>query len=91
MEKSESPVNSPEPRTSDRLKSKGEHGMSAQINTPFGKKTVVRRVGSQKEYYLTLPTAAAPNGEWWVLNPQSGFVPVPSNGRALVEALAREV
>jgi hypothetical protein len=58
-----------------------------KINTAFGPRSVVRRVGVAGEYYETLPTRSAPNGEWWVHNEQKGFVPVPSNGRALRAAL----
>lgn len=58
------------------------------ISTACGIKTVVRRVGVQGEYYYTLPTLSAPHGEWWTLNPQRGFVPVPGNGRALLAAKA---
>lgn len=66
--------------------------MSTKIQTAFGTKTVVRRVGKvAAEYYFTLPTPNAPNGEWWTCNPQQGFVPVPSNGRGLLAALAEEV
>lgn len=58
------------------------------IKTAFGDKHVSKRVGICGEYYLTLPTPSAPNGEWWTCNPQRGFVPVPSNSRALVAAIA---
>lgn len=61
-----------------------------QIETAFGKRTVVRRVGAQGEYAETLPTPSAPHGEWWTQNPQRGWVPVPSNGRALLSAIERE-
>jgi hypothetical protein len=47
-----------------------------RIKSAFGPKTVVRRIGRAAEYYLTKPTSSAPNGEWWVLNPQHGFVSV---------------
>jgi hypothetical protein len=59
-----------------------------EINTPFGKRTLMRRVGLHGTYWYTLPTPSAPNGEWWVLNEQRGFVPVASNSRGLVLALA---
>ena len=55
-----------------------------KIQTAFGEKTVSKRVG---EYYYSLPAPNAPNGAWWTLNPQHGFVPVPSTSRALQEAL----
>jgi hypothetical protein len=55
------------------------------IQTAYGKRHVVRRIGS---YVETIPTPAAPNGEWWVLNPQKGYVPVASNSRALLHTLA---
>ena len=58
------------------------------IKTAFGNKSVSKRAGVCGEYYLTLPTPSAPNGEWWTCNPQRGFVPVPSNSRALVAAIA---
>ncbi len=58
------------------------------IKTTFGDRHVVRRVGVCGEYYYTTPTPSAPHGEWWVCNPQHGYVPVPSNGKALAEAIA---
>lgn len=61
----------------------------ATINTNFGRKTVVRRVGSAGEYYYTIPTPSAPNGEWWVLNPQLGFVDVAGNSRGLLAAIRK--
>lgn len=57
------------------------------IETAFGRKQVLKRVGASGEYYYTAATKAAPNGEWWILNPQKGYVPVPSNSRALQYAL----
>jgi hypothetical protein len=60
-----------------------------KINTAFGKRSVIRRAGTMGEYYQTMSTPSAPNGAWWTLNPQRGFVPVPSNAPALLEALAR--
>lgn len=54
------------------------------ITTAFGARTINRVVDG---YVNTLPTVSAPNGEWWVLNPQRGYVPVPSNARGLVDAL----
>jgi hypothetical protein len=63
---------------------------NATIQTTIGIKHVVRRVGVMREYYHTLPTPSAPHGEWWVHNPQYGFVPVPSNGRALCAALEED-
>lgn len=57
------------------------------IKTPFGKKAVVRRIGAAAEYYQTTTTPNAPHGAWWVLNPQTGFVPVASNSRGLLAAL----
>jgi len=62
--------------------------MTNAIETAFGKKHLVRRIGRQGEYAYTIPTSSAPNGEWWVFNPQRGWVPVPSNGRALRAAIA---
>lgn len=59
----------------------------ANIETAFGTKRVVRRVGVCGEYVETTPTRSAPNGEWWTLNPQRGFVPVDSNARGLLAAL----
>ena len=59
------------------------------IQTTSGKKRVTRRT-NEGAYYQTVPTLSAPNGEWWTLNPQRGFVPVPSNGRALLSCLACE-
>lgn len=58
-----------------------------RINTPQGSKRVLRRVGVAGEYYLTSPTETSPNGEWWTLNPQTGYVSVPWNSRALCSAL----
>lgn len=58
------------------------------IQTAFGPRTVVRRFGVSGEYYETAPTKAAPNGEFWTRNLAGAFVPVPSNGRALVHARA---
>lgn len=57
------------------------------INTAFGKRHVVRRIGTHGVYWQTLPTESAPDGEWWVLNEQHGFVPVASNSRGLLAAL----
>lgn len=61
------------------------------ISTAFGKRTVFRIVGGclKTGYVYTQPTPAAPNGEWWTLNPQRGYVPVPSNARGLACALGR--
>jgi hypothetical protein len=59
-----------------------------KIKTAFGMKQVVRRFGAMSEYYETVPTKSAPNGEYWTHNAQLGFVPVPSNGRALQAVLA---
>jgi hypothetical protein len=58
------------------------------IKTPFGPKRIVRRVGACAEYYFEAPGPSAPNGGWWTLNPQHGFVPVASNSRALLAALS---
>lgn len=55
------------------------------INTPFGRKIIVRRVGTSGEYYQEAST-----GDWWTCNPQHGFVPVASNSRALQAAIAGE-
>jgi hypothetical protein len=60
------------------------------ISTPFGKRTVIRRTGVAYEYWYTAPTPSAPHGEWWVLNEQRGFVPIASNSRGLIAALANE-
>jgi hypothetical protein len=60
------------------------------ISTAFGVKTVDRVIGCMVQRYVkTLPTPSAPNGEYWTLNPQRGYVPVASNSRALVAALSR--
>ncbi len=61
-------------------------GYQTMIQTAFGPRAVVRRVGRAAEYYFTAPTKSAPNGEWRVFNGQRGFVPVPSNARGLVLA-----
>jgi len=53
------------------------------IETAFGRRSVVRRFGAASEYAYTIPRASAPNGEFWVFNEQRGWVPVPSNGRAV--------
>lgn len=58
------------------------------IQTAFGRKRITRRVGVVGEYYFEAPSPSAPNGAWWTLNPQKGFVPIPSNSRALHAALA---
>jgi hypothetical protein len=63
---------------------------ATSIETPFGKRVIARRVGRAREYYETLPTPSAPHGEWWVLNPQTGFVPVASNNRGLKRALVED-
>jgi hypothetical protein len=57
--------------------------MTTTIQTAFGKRRVVRVIG---EYVQTIPTPSAPNGEWWTLNPQRGYVPVPPNARGLLAA-----
>jgi hypothetical protein len=62
-----------------------------KIDTASGRKTVVQRAGVAGDYYYTLPAPNAPNGEWWTLNPQRGYVSVPSNSRGLMAALAGEV
>jgi len=54
------------------------------IQTPYGKRTVNRVVGC---YVETLPRPNEPHGAWWTLNPQRGYVPVPSNARGLRDAL----
>lgn len=61
------------------------------IDTALGRRCVARIVGGclQTGYVYTTPTAAAPHGEWWTLNPQHGYVPVPSNSRALMAAVAQ--
>lgn len=61
-----------------------------KIETAFGRKTAVRRIGTAGEYCYTLPAPNAPNGEWWTLNPQRGWVPVASNSRGLLDAQERE-
>lgn len=58
-----------------------------KIDTAVGKKTIIGRVGAQGEYYFEAPNRSAPNGAWWILNEQKGFVPIPSNGRALLHAI----
>lgn len=58
----------------------------SQIRTPYGTRHVVRRT-NDGAYYFTTPTPSAPHGEWWTFNQQRGFVPVPSNGRALKASL----
>lgn len=62
--------------------------MAMKIRTVFGVKTVVRRIGEAGQYVWTAPLPNAPNGEWWTFNPQKGWVPIPSNGRALMAARA---
>lgn len=57
------------------------------IQTAFGRKKITRRAGVAGEYYFEAPSPSAPNGGWWALNPQKGFVPVASNSRALLAAL----
>ncbi len=59
-----------------------------KIQTAFGPKIIDRRIGAGKEYYHEIPGPSAPNGAWWTLNPQTGFVPVASNSRALLFAIS---
>ncbi len=55
---------------------------SKLIKTPLGIRCLVRRVGTQGEYYLdTL-------GQWWVHNPQKGFIATEANHRCLARHLA---
>lgn len=80
----------------DRLRARvaeleAERRSPVEIHTPFGPRVLVRRVGAAAEYYETLPTPSEPHGAWWTLNQQRGFVPVPSNSRALLAALDSEV
>jgi hypothetical protein len=65
--------------------------MTTTIRTPYGKKTITRRVGVAGEYYFEEPSPSAPHGAWWTLNPQTGFVPVPSNSPALLAALSHDL
>lgn len=58
-----------------------------EIKTAFGTKTIIRRVGPRKEYFFEMPNLSASHGGWWTLNPQRGYVPVPSNCRALQAAI----
>lgn len=58
-----------------------------KIHTAFGVKTIVRRVGTQGWYYQEAPNPSAPHGAWWLAHPSKGFVPVPSNSRALMAAI----
>ena len=51
--------------------------MGMVIETAFGRKHIVRRVGPQREFYQDT------DHQWWTVNPQHGWVPVPSNSRAL--------
>lgn len=61
-----------------------------KIETPFGKRSVVQRIGAGGEYAFTAPRPSAPHGEWWVLNPQRGWIPTsPSESRALRTALRK--
>ncbi len=60
--------------------------MKMTIQTSYGKKSIIRRIGVAGEYYQEVPGPNAQHGGWWVLNPQRGFVPIPSNGRALMLA-----
>ena len=62
-----------------------------KIKTAFGEKTIDYRVGTCGEYYHEIPGPSAPNGGWWTLNPQTGFVPVPSNSRALRATIGAHV
>lgn len=55
---------------------------ATMIQTMLGKRRVVRRIGRGAEYYETS------DGNWWVLNQQRGFVPVPGTSRGLALALA---
>ena len=58
-----------------------------QIQTALGTRNILRRVGIQGEYYQEASSPSSPHGGWWLLNPQKGFVPVPSNSPALLAAL----
>jgi hypothetical protein len=57
-----------------------------KIRTAYGEKLIVRRIGKQGEYLYEPANKSAPNGGWWLLNAQRGYVPVPSNSPALVLA-----
>jgi hypothetical protein len=57
------------------------------VQTPFGKRAIVRRVGVQGEYYQTINPRTS-DLEWWVMNLQRGLVATsPSQSRALRAAL----
>lgn len=55
------------------------------IRTAYGKRFVTRVVDG---YVQTRSRPSAPHGEWWVLNPQTGYVPVPSNSPGLAAAIS---
>jgi hypothetical protein len=60
--------------------------MARHIVTESGKRALVYRFGPVGEYAYTAPTKSAPNGEFWVNNPQRGWVSIPGNGRAISAA-----
>lgn len=59
--------------------------MTKYIQTAYGRRSIGTRVG---DYVWTLPHPGDPNGAWWTLNQQRGWVYVPSNSRALRLALS---
>jgi hypothetical protein len=54
------------------------------FETAYGRRALNRRAGQMGEFYEDT------RGGWWVLNPQRGFVPIASNSRSLLAALAEE-
>ena len=59
------------------------------IKTALGKRYVVRALWF-RNYVFTSPRPHAPNGEWWTLNPQQGWVAVHPNSRALLASIAED-
>lgn len=59
------------------------------INTAYGKRNVRHVISYGLAVYIkTASTLNEPNGSWWTMNPQRGYVDVPSNGRSLTAAIA---
>lgn len=59
------------------------------INTAYGKKRIIRRVGPAAEYYFEMPGPSAPHGGWWTPEPAKGLrthrfeQPCPARGAGI--------